>query len=177
MAAQLATRTRVFLDIWWYYEGPTRKDILPSLNLYSEFFRFDPHAHFVSFIVHIAALFESRNDTINIPSLLIEAATFGIKQKAVERMQSQLQATSAVVPKSIILRSNLFAHRTANLSYDEVFKTANVTPDELRALSNSSIEILGELAERVGVHVPFVNDEPTNHLRGLVDAIAKRTGA
>lgn len=176
-AAQLATRARIFLDVWWYYDGPTRGDILPSLNRYSEFFKFDPHAHFVSFIVHLSALFENRDDTINIPQLLSEAVSVGVRQEVVDRMQARLLRTEAVVPKTIILRSNLFAHRTATLSYDEVFRIAKVTPDELRALSDSSIEVMNELAEQVGVRVSFVNDVPVRHLRELIDALGKQTGA
>ena len=39
------------------------------MNRYPEFFHFDAHAHFVTFIVQIAALFEKRKDTINLPRL------------------------------------------------------------------------------------------------------------
>jgi hypothetical protein len=30
------------------------------MRRFNEFFRFDPHAHFVAFVVHMAALFEKR---------------------------------------------------------------------------------------------------------------------
>jgi hypothetical protein len=65
-AAQLVVRSRIFYDIWFYCDGPnTRPAIINTMERFSEFFRFDPHAHFVSFVVHMAALFEKRKDTIN----------------------------------------------------------------------------------------------------------------
>src|SRR5437899_2871704 len=72
-AAQLVLRSRVFYDIWFYYEGAeTRPLIIDTMQQFSEFFRFDPHAHFVAFVVHIAALFDKRRDTISLPSLARE---------------------------------------------------------------------------------------------------------
>ena len=72
-AGQLEVRSRIFLDIWFYFEGKdTRPNILDTMNEFSEFFRFAPHAHFVSFVVTIAALFEKRTDTINLPQLTKE---------------------------------------------------------------------------------------------------------
>ena len=66
VAAQLAKRVRIFYDIWWFYDGAdTRSRMLDTMNAYSEFFRFDTHAHFVSMVIHLAGLFESGNDTVN----------------------------------------------------------------------------------------------------------------
>ena len=72
-AAQLVLRTRIFYDIWRFFKGAeTRPAIIDTMRSHSEYFRFDPHAHFVAFVVHAAALFEARNDTINLPSLTKE---------------------------------------------------------------------------------------------------------
>jgi hypothetical protein len=59
LSAQLVKRARIFHGIWFFYEGAeTRPAILDTMNCYSEFFRFESHAHFVSLVVHLAALFE-----------------------------------------------------------------------------------------------------------------------
>src|SRR5712692_5328269 len=72
-AAQLVLRSRIFFDIWFYFEGrDTRPAIIDVMRCFNEFFRFDPHAHFVAFVVHIAALFETRKDTISLPALAKE---------------------------------------------------------------------------------------------------------
>jgi hypothetical protein len=72
-AAKLVLRSRIFFDIWSYFESKdTRPAIIDTMNYFSDYFRFDPHAHFVAFIVHIAALFEKRRDSINLPDLARE---------------------------------------------------------------------------------------------------------
>jgi AbiU2 len=77
-AAQLVLRARAFYDLWRFFEGAeTRPAIINTMRLYSEFFRFDPHAHFVSFVVHVAALFDKRSDSINLPALANELAALG----------------------------------------------------------------------------------------------------
>src|SRR5450631_2712243 len=73
VASQLVVRARIFHDIWRYYESAeTRPGILGAMNQYSEFFRFDTHAHFFSFVVHMAGLLEGRDDTVNLPALIDE---------------------------------------------------------------------------------------------------------
>ena len=72
-AARLVVRSRIFLDIWFYFESKdTRPAIIDTMDRFSDYFQFDSHAHFVAFIVHIAALFEKRNNTINLPDLARE---------------------------------------------------------------------------------------------------------
>jgi hypothetical protein len=55
LAGHLAIRARVFLDIWWIYEGaPTRGKYLRTMNHYSEFYRLEPHAHEVSMVMYLS---------------------------------------------------------------------------------------------------------------------------
>jgi hypothetical protein len=72
-AGNLVVRTRIFYDIWWFFKGAkTRPAIVDTMQCFSEFFRLDEHAHFVAFVVHIAALFDKRRDTIKLPRLVKE---------------------------------------------------------------------------------------------------------
>jgi hypothetical protein len=71
-AAQLILRSRIFFDIWVYFESnDTRLGLLDTMREFNEFFRFAPHAHFVAFVVTMAALFDKRPDTISLPLLVI----------------------------------------------------------------------------------------------------------
>lgn len=171
IASQLAIRARIFFDLWWHYEGPTRNGILEKLNVYPEFFRFDTHAHFVSFVVHVAALFEYRNDTINVRSLVEEAYRNGFDKKAIMNLEAQLSSSSDLISKVIILRSNLFAHRSPTLTYAEIFELTEVSADQLRSLSELSFSVLGPIADDLGVQAPFVNDIASEHLEGLISGI------
>src|SRR5258707_14629511 len=130
-AGQLVVRSRIFYDICFFFESAeARPVIIEVMRRFNEFFRFDPHAHFVAFVVHTAALFEKRRDTINLPSLLKEMKTANLisAQDAAE-VDALLAQAKDVASKVTILRSNLFAHRSATLSYDDAFKKPSVTPN------------------------------------------------
>lgn len=172
-ATQLASRTRVFFDIWWHYEGiDTRGEILDRLNVYPEFFRFDIHAHFVSFIIHIAALFEERTDSVNIRKLVEDSARqLPIPTSSKVKIARALVGAKSTIPKISILRGNLFAHRSAKISYKRAFELADVTPDELRALSDCSFQVLDLLAREMSEPGPVHNDSAVKHLQSLIDEI------
>lgn len=103
-AAQLATRARIFYDIWWFYEGAgTRPRILSTMND-SEFFRFDSHAHFVALIVHLASLL-SRSDSVNFSTLVTEAKASGdFPPEAITEAEAILHEVQELSPKVAILR-------------------------------------------------------------------------
>ena len=142
------------------------------MNEYPEFFRFDYHAHFISFVVHIAALFERKATTVNIPNLVSDAGQHSHNTDSLtieaERLLAQVKS---IIKKAVFLRSNLFAHRSAKLNYDEVFKRASVTPDELRSLNDASFQIVGSLSEVIGEEMPVHNDIVVAHLNELIAQI------
>ena len=72
-AGQHVVRAGLFLDLWFYFEEKTtRAKIIETMREYNEFFRFTPHAYFVAYVVHIAAMFDRRRDTISLPRLAKE---------------------------------------------------------------------------------------------------------
>jgi len=175
-AAQLIVRSRIFLDIWFYFESKdTRPAIIDTMNRFSEFFRFDPHAHFVAFIVHIAALFEKRRDTINLPDLARELKQSNlISAQAAADIRALLCQADQLAPKVTILRSNLFAHRSATLSYDGAFKKAAITPGQMRDLTEIALKIVNQLlsARGLGDHSfnTLARDDAEAMLKALKEA-------
>ena len=143
VAAQLTKRAKIFYDVWWLYEGTdTRPIYLASMNRFSEFFRFDSHAHFVSLVIHLAGLFESRSDTINFPVLVAEAENLSlVNAAAIAQARTVLDQIASLPSKLTILRSNLFAHRSARLFYKEAFEKADITPDQVRDLAVAALRI------------------------------------
>jgi HEPN superfamily AbiU2-like protein len=154
-AGKLVIRSRIFFDVWSYFEDrATRRAIIDTMDRFSEYFRFDSHAHFVAFIIHIAALFETRKqrDTINLPDLVKELKQSNqISAQTAAEVEALLSQAAPWVPKVIILRSNLFAHRNAFLSYDEPFKKAAVTPGQMRELTEIALTIVNHLQRSRGV--------------------------
>jgi hypothetical protein len=58
-------------EVWWAYEGEhSRPDVVDALNAHPVFFQTSIHAHFLSLVVLLYRLYETRKDTYNIPQLL-----------------------------------------------------------------------------------------------------------
>lgn len=57
------------------------------------------------------------------------------------------------------------------MTYEEIFKLANICPDQLLSLIQTSFEILEPIAEEASVQAPFVNDIAVAHLQGLINEI------
>ena len=174
-AAQLVLRARIFYDIWRFYDGDeTRPAIIDAMRRYSEFFRYDPHAHFFSFIVHMAALLEARQDTINLPNLSKEFRDSGlIEARVAVEVDALLQQATPFASKVAILRSNLFAHRSVSLSYAEAFNKAAVTPNELRELTEIALKIVNRLLISRGFTCHVFNGLPLSCAEAMLKALSE----
>jgi AbiU2 len=172
-AAQIVIRCRIFYDIWIYFEGQNTHPAIDD-ERFSEFFRFDPHAHFVAFVVHIAALFEKRKDTINFRRLVKEMEQAGLisVQNAAE-VDALLTRAQPFASKVTILRSNLFAHRSATLSYADAFKKAAVTAKQLCYLTNVALKIANRLLIVRGRNDQFFNALPANHADAILRVLSR----
>lgn len=150
--SQVAARARIYFDIWWIYEGaPTKQTYLETMNEYSEFFRFDSHAHFVTMVLYLGQLFETRQGTLNLTSIAKEAEqSVALSQDDVVAAADKLAAAKPLAKKVTILRSNLFAHRSSSLSYADVFRKAEITADQLRELTEAALSVTNKLRRAAG---------------------------
>lgn len=178
-SAHLVVLARRFFDVWWLYESvDSRPTILKAMNRFPEFFRFDGHAHFVAMVNHLASLFENRHDTINFQALVQEAAnTKLVSDKALAEVQDTLQSVGNLRPKIAILRSNLFSHRSASVSYDEAFRLAAITPFQLRDLTDAGISIASTLLVARGQKECFYLPTTPEQLRALLDTLLLPDGS
>ena len=113
------------------------------MNEFPDFFRFDEHAHFAAFVVHIATLFDKRNDTVKLEKLRkIILKKFPVGDEIEKEWETLFQQANAIASKVLILRNNAFAHRSDEVNYNESFKLANVSPDEFLVLVEKSKQIL-----------------------------------
>jgi hypothetical protein len=152
VTAQLVIRSRIFYDIWWFFSSmDMRPKIVKTLNRYPEFFRFDIHAHFVSMVIHLAGLFETRKDTINFNALINEVATSGASDVTVTAAQALMKEIEEIPSKVAILCSNLFGHRSISLSYEEAFRKAELNPDQLLALTVAGLKVVNILLNTRGL--------------------------
>jgi hypothetical protein len=172
-AVQLVLRARIFFDIWFYFEGKdTRTPILDTMQEYSEFFRFMPHAHQVAFIVTIAALFDRSAGTISLPHLVREMTrNKQLSQQTQTELTELLDKAKPLESKVTILRHNAFAHRSAHTGYNDVFKEADVTPGQMRDLTDVALQVANKLAEVSGVSLGFFNEMPLEDATRMMQAL------
>ena len=169
---QIVLRARAFFDFWWTYEGlETRQKYLPGMNNYSEFFRFDVHAHQLSYIIYLCQIFESRTKTLSINNVLKEVQDRGISDRNIVEAQRVLQEGTPIYKKLVIVRSNLFAHRSASLNYPEAFSMASVNPNDIRRLTELALEATNLLRLALGLETQEFSTLPKNHIEKLLKEI------
>lgn len=169
---QLVLRARTFFDLWWIYEGvETRPKYLPAMKRYSEFFRFDSHALQVAYTIYLCQIFEDRPKTLNLKNVVNEAKTRGLSTDYITAAEKVLQDGLPIWKKLVIVRSNLFAHRSASLSYSRAFEMAAIAPNEIRRLAELGLEGINSLRTALGQQDYVFSTLPGKDLRKLLEEI------
>jgi hypothetical protein len=154
-------------DIWWLYIGAdTRPHYVEAMERYYNFFRYDQEAHFRALIVGVYTLFDKRRDTITLASLAEDARGAGFDVSAIEAKLNQL---SGRVRKIEIMRHKLFAHRDHSMAYNDVFKAAQLRPDDLKDVLRESLVIVNDLAALVGAKVTSLNTEVSGDTKAMLE--------
>jgi AbiU2 len=173
-AGQHVVLSRLFFDLWFYFGGAeTRPKIIETMGEYNEFFRFTPHAYFVAYVVHIAAMFERRRDTINLMRLAHEMkAARLIPVQVIAELDALLAEATPIASKVTILRHYAFAHRSATISYDAAFKKAAVTAAQLRDLTELALKIANRLLMARGLKDEVFTPLPLEAAEAMMKALA-----
>jgi hypothetical protein len=134
-------------EIWLVCnEKNSRKRFVDVLDDYPLYFQTSLRANFVAMIISLYRLYETREDTINIPQLLrLLKKRNNISGQEIESMESDVKSMRPLWKKVSILRNNLFGHRSNKLVDEDVWKKANVTPDQLKRLIDDSKGLLNKM--------------------------------
>ena len=171
-AGQHVVRSRLFFDLWFYFEGPTRPKIIETMWEYNEFFRFAPHAYFLAYVMHIAAMFDRRKDTISLIRLSHEMkAADQIRGQVTIEVDTLLAQAIPIVSKVTTLRHYAFAHRSARISYDDAFKKAAVTAAQLRDLTELALKIANRLLLARGLKDEVFTPLPVEAAKAMMKAL------
>jgi hypothetical protein len=172
---QHIVRARLFLDLWFYFEErDSRRKIIETMEDYNEFFRFTPHAYLVTYVIYMAGVFDKTRGTISLAHLAREMTAAGhLKEDDAATVETLLVEAKPIIDKVVILRHNAFAHRSAGISYDDVFKVAAVRPDQLRDLTDIALKISNRLLVARGLQDQYFTELP----REAAEAMMKVLGA
>lgn len=167
-----ASVARASYDIWWIYAGvDTRPQYIEAMNDYSEFFRFDQHAHFIAVVVGVSSLFDTTDGTITVRSVVNKAVADGFMEaKPLVSVVDRLQADRRVIGVAH-LRNKLLAHRDNRLSYRQAFKDAGIAPDDLRDLLQEAFNVIGRIADLVDVTGPIHNTIVGDHAEAMLQKL------
>jgi hypothetical protein len=135
-------------EIWWVYKSKdTRPMYVDAMKRYDLFFQTSIHAHFVALLVELYRLYETRDDTFNIPSLLKTLKTESRLPNPTLMLLDGIYKDEAkpLWIKVNILRNKAFGHRSVAHSVEEVFHEAGVKPNDLRDLLEATKKLLNEL--------------------------------
>jgi hypothetical protein len=173
--SQHVVRARLFLDLWYYFaEDKSRRKIINIMEDYSEFFRFTPHAYLLSYIIYMAGVFDKTKHTISLTHLVPEMKAVGhIKGQEAGKVDEYLAEASLIADKVAVLRHKAFAHRSAHISYDDVFKLADVRPDQLRDLTEIALKIANRLLLARGLSEAHVAELPREAAEAMMKALAR----
>ena len=164
------TNAQISYEIWWFYIDENTRD-LDVMNLFPTFFGYDQEAHFRNMIVSLHTLYDTQQGTITIKSLLHKVPDPGAKP--IWRKYKSIRVT---VNKVKHLRHNAIAHRNASKTYSDVFKSAAITPNDLKILISDTFELLTMIADAIGADKPRLSSHATEDVSGLIKVIRNTMG-
>lgn len=170
-----ATTAQLNYEIWWAYKNKeNRPKYINTMNKYSLFFQTSIHAHFVALLIALYSLYEVRNDTYNIPTLLRRLRNEGaIPVEALDELDKLYAAAKPLWIKVNILRNKAFGHRSVAHTPKEVFAEAKVTPNELRELVDTTKKLLNQLTKAWNKSVHAFNLSACRDLLAMLNDLDK----
>ncbi|MGZ4883694.1 MAG: AbiU2 domain-containing protein [Halobacteriota archaeon] len=165
-------------QIWWAYKSPdTRPRFIDTLNGYPLFFQTSIHAHFVALLVALYRLYETRHDTFNIPNLLRSLrAQALLPDSTIDEIELLQKNLKPLWLKVKLLRNEAFAHRTRALSFDEIFKKAKATPNDLRDLIEKTKHLINRVTRALDNSSHSFNLDASSDLLRLLQDLSKLDG-
>jgi len=135
-------------DVWWSYkQRRDRARFVDVLDAYPLFFQTSIHAHFVALVVALYRVYETRSDTFNVHELMRrlenEAA---LPRKALASIRRRITGAKKQWIKVSVLRNRAFAHRANAQSVGDVFRQAQVKPNDLRRLLRRTQGLLNRIS-------------------------------
>ena len=165
---QQIIRARIYFDLWWFYKSAnTRPKIIDIMNEFSDFFRFDEHAQFVSMIIHCGAIWDKGRGSVSLMSLAIRI----LDQKRCSTDKALLDEITKYQSEAaglIKIRNEAIAHRSATFDYPKAFERANLIPSAVPAAMDSWLAMANILRARIGLPEEYFAMLPLNDAKAMI---------
>ena len=118
------------------------------MRRFNLFFQTSEYAHFVTLLVGLYRLYETRIDTYNIPTFLKRIREYGhLPESSVsEAEEIYLNQAKPLWIKVSILRNEAYGHRSSTSTMAEIFRKAGVSPNQLHELMEVTKKLLNTLS-------------------------------
>lgn len=135
-------------DVWWAYkQRRQRARFVDVLNTYPLFFQTSIHAHFVALVLALYRTYETRSDTFNVSELMRRLENDRtIPPKTLAPIRRRVSGAKKLWVKVSVLRNKAFAHRASASSVGDVFRQAQVKPNDLRRLLRRTQRLLNRIS-------------------------------
>jgi hypothetical protein len=145
-AIELARRYAV----WWQLSN---KDTFAQneavVNDHEDYFTTTTHALFESFVVITYQLYERRNDTISIPTLIESLAPSNAELS--RELAAMVDRNKPLLAKAFAIRSGVYAHRSKKQPPEAIFSAAGITARGMETIVRVTTDIVASLADATGV--------------------------
>ena len=137
-------------SVWWTLVNRENfEKYSQAIEDHKDYFETTSHSLFQGFSVITYQLFETRSDTINIPSLVKELAPSNPSLSSA--LSASVNAMRPLLGKAFAIRNNVYGHRTKKQPPEDVFAAAGITSDEMRTIVLLAQDLVSTLGEIAGV--------------------------
>ncbi len=144
----MATIAERNFQLWWALVNRIYPSFPNTLNLYSDFFGPTIDAYLRVYFVELGRLLDKRKNVVSLETFF---STHILNDPQIRIDYQNLLATKASQLRAIrIIRSKAIAHSDSLLNAERVFSEAQITPNEIRDVINSFVEIVRRIIHDVG---------------------------
>jgi hypothetical protein len=169
-ASRQALRCHIHFGLWRLTAGiDGRKLHHGVLDDHWEHLRFLEHGQLFTAVVELHSLLDADKATINLPHLV---KALELKKGSKPHLRKALSDAQPAFKRLRILRNAVYAHRTKKRSYADVFKAAQITPNQLQELVLACIKVSNELRVEVGLNAQVPSSRPMETYHRMLAQLA-----
>jgi hypothetical protein len=172
---QILFDARYSYEGWWIcIAGEWRKKNWLLYLCYPDFFQYSAYSYLANMIVSLFKLYDS--DSLNIPNVVNRAAQMNlISKEYIKEIRAEKKNAMAIWKKICVLRNNLIAHRSNRMTRNEIYKLAQVTPNQMKELTERSLRILNLVNQSLGQKAKSFDGLLTEDMEKIITLLKRHT--
>lgn len=163
--SQVAARVRASIDIFLLLVREEAPRPFPNgLDFAPAFFFHTIEAHLAHIVVGLGRFFDTDARSMSLPNLRSWATAERLNAELIRSSKHHLKAVSKPVRALMLLRNEVYAHRSLGRTYKETFVAADLKYESLREISDAILASLNDLRSAAGVSALVYPTRPTRQL-------------